>query len=106
MLHILYVTFISPLEAVMRLVLERAYDFTGNYGATILLLSVAVNMILLPLYHLAESWQEAERRIQHRMRAKAEHIKATFAGEERYMMLRTLYRQHGYHPIYAVRVCF
>ena len=106
MLHILYITFIYPLEAAMRLILERAYGITGDYGAALLLLSVAVNIVLLPLYHLAETWQEAERRIQNSIKPKAAHIKAAFSGEERYMMLRTLYRQNGYHPLYAVRVSF
>jgi hypothetical protein len=74
MLHILYITFIYPLEAAMRLILERAYDITGDYGVALLLLSVAVNIVLLPLYHLAETWQEAERRIQNSIKTKVAHI--------------------------------
>ena len=102
----IYTWLIWPLEAAMALTLDAAYAATGSYGAAILLLSFAVNLALLPLYHLAEVWQQAERRAQQRIKPRASYIRASFSGEERYMMLRTLHRQSGYHPIQGIRVSF
>lgn len=106
MLEYLYYLCIAPLEGLMRWLLEGGYSLTGSWGASLVLLSLAVNTLLLPLYHLAESWQEAERAKQAAMAAKLAEIKAVFKGRERYMLVRTLYRQHRYHPVMAVRTSF
>lgn len=90
----------------MRLALDFGHAQTGSWGLGLIFMSLAVNIVLLPLYHLAESWQEAERRVQHRMAAKLAEIRAVYRGQERYALTRTLYRQHGYHPIFAVRTSF
>ena len=102
-MNTLYQIFIYPLEVGMEWVFGHAYVMTDHYGAALILLSLCVNLALLPLYHLAESWQQAERGIQKRLAPKLEEFKQVFSGEERFMMIRTLYRQHGYHPIYALR---
>lgn len=103
-MSILYQIFIHPLELVMQWLLPTVYALTDNYGAALFFLSLFVNLALLPLYHLAERWQQAERRIQCRMAPKLQEFKQAFSGEERFMMVRTLYRQHRYHPIYAMRL--
>ncbi len=103
MADFLYYLCIFPLESFMGAVLRQAHAWSGSWGGSLVLLSLAVNVLLLPLYHVAECWQEAERAVQARMAAKLAEIKSVFTGRERYMMLRTLYRQHGYHPIMAVR---
>lgn len=99
----LYYIFIYPLELMMEWVLINAFAVTNHYGAALFLLSICVNVALLPLYHVAESWQGAERRIQKRMSQKLKEFKQVFSGEERFMMIKTLYRQHRYHPICAMR---
>ncbi len=106
MIDFLFALFIAPLEWIMRTVLEWGYTHFGSYGAALILMSLVVNTLLLPLYHLAETWQEAERGIQAKMLPQLNRIKCAFQGRERYMMLRTLYRQNNYHPIMAVRTSF
>ncbi len=106
MLEYLYSLFIAPLECLMQTVLEHGFTAFGSYGAALICMSIVVNLLLLPLYHLAETWQESERRVQHDMHAYLEHIKATFKGRERFMLISALYRIHGYHPVYAVRTSF
>ncbi len=76
---------------------------TGNYGFSLLLLSLVLNIILLPLYVRTERWQEAERQAQTVLQPKLRKIRAAFSGKERFAMVHTLYRQVGYHPIYALR---
>jgi YidC/Oxa1 family membrane protein insertase len=103
MLHALHLVLIEPIRLALLFVLEHAYAVTGSYGFAIIALSLAFNLALLPAYHLAEKVQDKERDIQRRMKPKIDEFKFAFKGEERYFMLRALYRQHGYHPVYALR---
>jgi YidC/Oxa1 family membrane protein insertase len=103
MLHALHLVLIEPIRLALLFVLERAYALTGSYGLAIIALSLAFNLALLPAYHLAEKVQGREREIQRRMAPKIAELKFAFKGEERYLMLRALYRQHHYHPVYALR---
>lgn len=103
MLSLLYDIFISPLMVGMNFVLVNAYSVLHSYGLAILVLSLVVNTVLLPLYHMADKWQQEERAKQDKMADKVAEIKQAFQGQERFMMLKTLYRQNHYHPIMAVR---
>jgi len=103
MLDYLFFVFIYPIEWLLRTVLEWGISQTHSYGLGIIVLSLVINFLLIPVYHIAETWQEAERSVQKRMADKLAHIKKTFFGNERYMVTRTLYRQYGYHPIFAMR---
>ena len=103
MLDLLYMVFFYPLEVAMRVGLVYTAELTGSQGWAVVVLSLVVNISLLPVYHIAETWQEAERRIQARMKSKLDMVKVAFRGQERYMMIRTVYRQYGYHPLYALR---
>jgi hypothetical protein len=75
-------------------------------GLSIIFISGAVSILCLPLYMVAEKWQEAERNIQKLLAPKTAKIKAVFSGDERYMILSAYYRQNHYHPIYALRSSF
>jgi YidC/Oxa1 family membrane protein insertase len=103
MLDVLNFTLIEPIRIALLFVLEQAHALTGSYGLAIIALSLAFNLAILPAYHLAEKVQERERKIRRLMAAKIEEFKFAFKGEERYSMLRALYRQHRYHPVYALR---
>ncbi|PSX03990.1 YidC/Oxa1 family membrane protein insertase, partial [Photobacterium angustum] len=103
MLSLLYDIFISPLIWGMNFVLVNAYSVLHSYGLAIVVLSLVVNTVLLPLYHMADKWQQEEREKQNKMADKVAEIKQAFQGQERFMMLKTLYRQNHYHPIMAVR---
>ncbi|PSV23012.1 YidC/Oxa1 family membrane protein insertase [Photobacterium kishitanii] len=103
MLSLLYDIFISPLIFGMNFVLVNAYSILHSYGLAIVVLSLVVNTVLLPLYHMADKWQQEEREKQNKMADKIAEIKQAFQGQERFMMLKTLYRQNHYHPIMAVR---
>jgi YidC/Oxa1 family membrane protein insertase len=103
MFDALYIVLIGPIRLALLFMLERAHVLTGSWGLAIIALSLAFNLALLPAYHLAEKVQNRERDIQRRMASKIAEFKYAFKGEERYLMLRALYRQHGYHPVYALR---
>ena len=106
MLSYFYYLFIAPLEWLMQAVLERGYALTGSWGLALIFMSLVVNILLLPLYHLAETWQDDERIVQQRMAKYLPHIRKTFKGRERFMLIRTVYRQHDYHPLMALRTSF
>lgn len=103
MMSLLYNCLILPLETALHWVLATAYDATGSPGMAILMLSLTFNLLLLPVYHLAEKVQDRERAAQERLAPKLEEFRTVFKGQVRYMMIRTLYRQHHYHPIFALR---
>jgi YidC/Oxa1 family membrane protein insertase len=75
-------------------------------GVSIMCVSGAISVLCLPLYMVAENWQEVERKIQKRLAPKIAKIKAVFKGDEQYMILSTYYRQNHYHPVYAMRSTF
>lgn len=94
---------IEPIRAALLVVLEWAFELTRSQGVAIMVLSLVFNLLLLPAYHWAEKVQGREREAQARMAPKLQEFKFAFAGQERYMMQRALYRQHRYHPIFAMR---
>lgn len=104
--NILYTIFIFPLESGMKFVFEHSYSLTGNYGVSIVFMSLAVNIVLLPLYYLAERWQGAERKKQMEMKPELDKIKKAFTGEKRYYYTTAVYKRYNYHPIMSIRVSF
>jgi YidC/Oxa1 family membrane protein insertase len=72
-------------------------------GISVVAVSAVVSVLCLPLYNVAEKWQQLERDIQKRLKPKVDKIKAVFKGDEQYMILSVYYRQNHYHPAYALR---
>jgi hypothetical protein len=64
---------------------------------------MAVNIMLLPIYTVADKWQREERSLQSRMKKKLRDIRAVFKGDERQMIINTYYRQMGYSPLFALK---
>lgn len=106
MTHFLYLILLYPLESGISLVYEIMYSLLGNVGLSIVGVSLAVNIVCLPLYAVAEKWQQLERDTQKRLKPRIDSIKAVFRGDERYFILSTFYRQNHYHPVYALRSTF
>ena len=101
--HILYQLLLAPLILIYELVFGIAKDFTNNNGFSIFVLSLTVNVLLLPLYKRADAIQDEERALEKKMERWTTHIKKTFSGDERFMMLQAYYRQNGYKPYYALK---
>lgn len=106
MISFLYLVFISPLEFLLQIILENAYGLAASYGLSLILLSLVVQIITSPLYRLAEKWQQKERNLSLKLAPKMKEINKAFKGQERFMMMRTLYRQNQYHPLMATRTSF
>lgn len=102
---IFYNIFISPIELIIDWVFNffiRKLPFLGILGA-IVGVSLAINFLALPIYNIADSLQDKERKIQQKLKPGIQRIKAVFFGDERFMILQTFYRENHYHPIYAFK---
>ena len=94
--NLLYNFIIRPLYLLFEFVFVKAYILTQNYGLTIICLSLVINFMILPLYRRADSIQAEAREKEKALSYWVNHIKKTFKGDERYMMLMTYYRQNNY----------
>jgi YidC/Oxa1 family membrane protein insertase len=102
----LYNIILSPITQIIE-ISYRVFDkLTGNTGIAVLGVSLTVTLLCLPLYIVAESWEETERSVQAKMKNGIDRIKKVFKGDEQYMILSTYYRQNHYHPIMALRSSF
>jgi membrane protein insertase Oxa1/YidC/SpoIIIJ len=106
MTDILYTIIIYPITQILEFVFVFFLKLFKETGLSVIFISAAVSVLCLPLYMVAEKWQEIERNIQKYLAPKAAKIKAVFSGDERYMILSAYYRQNHYHPIYALRSSF
>ena len=102
----LYTLIIHPLYTLIECIYTLFNAFFDIEGLAIIVVSVAVTVLCLPLYAVAEHWQEVERLKQESMKAQLSRIKRAFKGDERYMMTTAYYRECGYSPIMALRSSF
>ena len=100
---IIYTIFVSPIELIVELLFVFFYKAFDNLGLSIAAISILVSLLSLPLYHIAEQLQKKERDVRIAMQPGIARIKSVFKGDEQYMMLSTFYRQHHYHPAFALR---
>lgn len=100
---ILNAIIIYPLYALLEASFMLCYNVFKESYIAIAGLSIAVSLLTLPLYIVAERWSAIERNVQKSLEGAIKRIKTTFHGDEQYMMLTTLYREHRYHPLMALR---
>ena len=102
----LYTVIIYPLIQLIQLSFTFVYRFCKNPGISVIGVSLAVTIFCLPLYIVAEKWQDIQRKTEAKLKFRTDRIKAAFKGDEQYMILTTYYRQNGYHPLMALRSSF
>lgn len=105
-MNFLYTLIIYPLYTIIEIVYTLVDKITHNEGISVIGVSIAITLLCLPLYAVAEHWQEVERDKQNKMKAGLGRIKRAFSGDERYMMTTTFYKQHHYSPIMGLRSSF
>ena len=106
MADILYNIIIIPIIQILEFSFALSEKLFRNTGISVIFISLTISILCLPLYVVAEKWQQLEREIAKKSKSKIDKIKAVFKGDERYMLLSTYYRQINYHPIYALRSSF
>ena len=104
MTEILYNIIIFPIAEFIGFLFKKFYYLSYfNVYFAIFIVSLFVNLICLPMYMQAEKIQDEECKIQDKMASQVKSIKKNFKGDERFMLLKTCYRQHNYHPIMGLR---
>ncbi len=101
-LSILETLFIGPLKLIFEIIFFFSNRLIGHPGLAIICLSLIMNILVLPLYRRADAMQEASRDIEAKLSKGVAHIKKTFSGDERMMILQTYYRQNNYKPTNAL----
>lgn len=101
--EILSTLLIGPLKLLFEVIYVIADRFLKNPGLSIVVLSLIVNVLVLPLYKRADAMQEASRDTEARLQKGVAHIKKCFTGDERMMILQAYYRQNHYKPTDALR---
>ena len=96
--QIIYTILIKPLQIFFEYIFTVAQKGIDNPGLSIIALSLSMNLLVLPLYNRADALQEAERETEKRLQKGVSHIRKTFKGDEKMMMLQTYYRQNDYKP--------
>ena len=104
--EVLYKILIGPLQLLFEFIFIFSYRAFDNYGISIVVLSLVMNFLVLPLYNRVDAIQEEERVTAERLRPGVEHIRKTFRGDERFMMLQTYYRQNHYKQTDALKGSF
>ena len=94
---------ISPLELLFETIFSYCWRLLENPGLAIACLSLAVNLLVLPLYRRADALQEEQRAKDAQMQPMVRHIRKTFRGDERVLMLQAYYREAHYRPADALR---
>ena len=99
----LFFIFIQPLVLLIEFIFTIMLRISQNAGIAIVMVSIVINLLILPLYKRSDALQEQERNKQKEMESWIKHIRKTFRGDEKFMMLSTYYRQQNYQPMDAIR---
>ncbi len=103
MADILYTIIILPIEYLMDAVAYKLYSVYKFIPMVLIGLSIVVSTVTLPLYIMADKVQQEERNKQKKMDKWIKHIRSTFKGDERAMILFRYYNMEGYHPINTLK---
>ena len=94
-LEIIYDSILLPIETVMYWLFRLFNSLTGSHGLSIIILSIVINISLIPVYLVTDAMQADELGIKKKIEPKLNEIKAVFKGQERFMMTRMLFRING-----------
>ena len=102
LISVLETLFIGPLKLLFEIIFQVAYKFVNHPGLSIVVLSLVMNILVLPLYKRADAMQEEARDIEAKLSRGVNHIKKAFSGDERMMIMQTYYRQNNDKPTHAL----
>ena len=92
----------SPFIFVIEQILSFSYDLTANYGWSIILLSFAISLLLLPVFIYIEKSKKKDDVVKKKMQPLIDEIKRVYKGQERYYYIKTINRQHNYSSFKAL----
>lgn len=92
----------SPFIFIIEQILKVSYELTGNYGISIILLSFAISLLLLPVFIYIERSKKKDDVVKKKMQPLIDEIKRVYKGQERYYYIKTINRQHNYSSFKAL----
>jgi YidC/Oxa1 family membrane protein insertase len=91
-----------PFVAIVEFLFLGSLRLTRDPGTAVLCLSLALSLLLLPLFFHIEKLKRRQRGIQNAMQGALDEISATYRGRERHYYTREIHRLHGYSPVAAL----
>lgn len=82
--------------------LSLNYSSTNNYGISIILLSLIVNILLIPLFWISEKIQGKERSRQNAMQYDLASVTSIKNKNEKYFYTLEIYKRHNYKTYYSL----
>ena len=98
----LYSIIILPIVNIMEFIFTLLFNFTSNFTASIILLSLVINFALIPVFKWAEKIKNKEIAKKAVFEDEINKIKAVFKGKEGYFYTKEVYRRYKYHPISSI----
>ena len=98
----LFEQIMSPFIFIIEQILKVSYELTGNYGISIILLSFAISLLLLPVFIYIERSKKKDDVVKKKMQPLIDEIKRVYKGQERYYYIKTINRQHNYSSFKAL----
>jgi YidC/Oxa1 family membrane protein insertase len=74
-----------------------------SWGLAIMVLSLAVNILMLPLSRIAERFQQDVNETEARLAPELQRIKRDYKGEEQAAKILALYKFERVHPLYSLK---
>ncbi len=103
MMDFLYRVIIYPLELIIEVIFCVLYRVFGNPGICLIGVSIAVSILTLPMYNMADRIQREDNEKRQSMDYMLKHIRKSFSGDERLMILQAYNRISGYSPLYSLQ---
>ena len=100
---IIFTITIRPLELLFEFIFGLTDYVVNNPAITLIVMSLVINLIVLPLYRRADIIQQEARDKEKELRPMADHIRKSFKGDERIMMLQTFYKQQNYSQLSSMK---
>ena len=102
-LNMLYLVTIRPLTILFEFLFSLSYKITPNPIFALTVTSIAINILVLPLYNRADELQKQSSELESNVSPMAAHIKKYFHGDEKVMILSTYYNQMHYSPLNTLK---
>ena len=102
-LDIFFTILIKPLELIFEAIFALSHNIMPSPAVNLVIMSLAINFLVLPLYRRADIIQMETRDKEAKLRPMVDHIRKSFKGDEKVMMLQTYYDQQHYHPLSSLK---
>lgn len=93
---------LSPFTTIIKFLFGLFLSVTQNPAFSTILLSVAISILLFPLFAYIERLKQRQNILQQAMRDEIDEINAVYKGLERYCYTKEIHKIHGYSSATAL----